>query len=124
MRTQQGDDAPLSYWWSLVRSDVRYYLWRRRNLAATVRSIWGTLAHRDNVQRCLDCGRRYPHWVASDELWERIVGGRHAVSGLCPGCLDRRAEGLGIGLLWVPQDVGDDFMADLNRTCDRIGAFR
>lgn len=126
---QDGDRLPASYWLSIVHSDVRYHLFRRRNPAACVRSLWRLLAHRDNVQRCVDCGSRYPHWVVSDELWGRIIGGRHAVSGVCPGCLDRRAEAKGIVLLWVPEEwdarsSDERGMDHLNVVCERIGAFQ
>lgn len=124
MRNQQGDDLPLRYWLSLVRADVRLVLRRRWSPLAGLRASWGTLSRRNNTQRCADCGRAYSHWVCSDELWERVVGGRYAVSGLCTSCLDSRAEAKGIVLLWSPVDAGPDFMAALNETCERIGAFR
>lgn len=120
------EHLPLSYWLGLVRSDAWWHLVKHRNPAAFVRAAWGTLVHRDNVQRCQDCGRRYLFWVVSDDLWGRIVGGRHDASGLCPGCLDRRAESKGITMLWVPEEWvdHDGEMDHLNLVCKRIGAFQ
>lgn len=118
MKNQNGDNLPLSYWLSLVKRDIKYHGFKRHNPAAMVRSIWQTLIHRDNVQKCIDCGRRYPIWVVSDYLWTLVIGDRHAVSGVCPGCLDVRAENKGVYLIWVPEET------HLSTICKRIGAFQ
>jgi hypothetical protein len=50
--------------------------------------------------QCDDCGGANPVWFASNELWNRVMGGPHAKDDpggiVCPGCFILRAEDEGI----------------------------
>lgn len=56
-----------------------------------------------DVHRCADCtlptsAAIGSYWLASDELWERVVGDEAVV--LCPFCFEARARALGISISW------------------------
>ena len=111
---------PLAYWLSLIYGDFQWY-GKRRLWPGLVRSLWATIIDRDNVERCNICGRRYPSWLASDALYERVHGNQHGQ--LCPACLDAGARNIGIKLVWVATEIDGDYMTGLRAICDEIGAF-
>jgi hypothetical protein len=98
------DDLPLTHWVGLIRHDFRYHVLRRRHPVAFTRCLWRVVAHRDNIESCEDCGRRYPSWVASDALYVKVVGSRGGA--FCHGCLTVKAEAIGLRPYWVPM-VGE-----------------
>ena len=123
MKNTLGDDLPLSYWASLVAGDVRWY-GKRRKWAGMLRAVWLTVWHRNNIERCNDCGRQYPTWIAPDMLYKRVIGSRRGQ--FCIGCFDARAEAFGINLAWTPNVTSDRLRpeSDFPGLCERIGAFR
>lgn len=76
-----------------------------KNIAARLR-----LLYRDFIthglfgpdgERCQDCGRGYPLWRVSDDLYLEVIGNNGGL--LCLGCFDERASDKGICLLWTPK---------------------
>ena len=82
----------------LRRDFVR--LSRRGRFVALARVTWTTLVLRHYSELCEVCGRRYPHWAAPTWLYERVHGSRGGQ--MCHNCFDRRAESMGVTLLWRP----------------------
>jgi hypothetical protein len=57
-------------------------------------------------ERCQDCGRRYPAWGASCDLYAEVCGSLRGT--LCPGCFDRRAGVLGIAVRFQARRIKND----------------
>ena len=59
------------------------------------------------VEYCHDCGRTQPVvWHATDDLWAQVSGHPDGSGVLCPDCFDRRAQAMGMLLLWEPRIHG------------------
>jgi hypothetical protein len=71
--------------------------------SATYRQVLVVEQQHGDVHRCADCALPTSaaigsYWLASDELWERVVGDEPIV--LCPLCFEARAQALGIAVSW------------------------
>ena len=98
--------------WALARTDLRWY-GRRRQCVALLRSLWWTIVRGHYSELCQVCGRPYRHWLATDYLWNAVMGepdwrARHGefayqgVPGLsCPDCFDRQATRCGFTITWL-----------------------
>lgn len=116
-KNDMGDPLSLSYWVGLLRRDLRRFGFG----LPFARTAWRILIRRSNGERCGDCGRGYHLWMANDVLYRRVIG---SGGGLwCPACFSRRANAMGLTIMWQPMvwrdgEVWDDDLAV------KIGAFR
>jgi hypothetical protein len=106
-------------WRYLIRYEFKYH--HKRSLATRVRSMWLVVVCGHIGETCRDCGRRYLLWMSSDALYKELTGGYG--SQFCPACMGRRAEKLGLLIMWVPRFVERDGFTMNDLACE-IGAFQ
>lgn len=68
-----------------------------------IETIAARVREHADVHPCDDCGLPTPYatgsyWLASDELWDAVVGTPALV--LCPPCFTERAENRGVTVSW------------------------
>jgi hypothetical protein len=84
--------------------------------------MWRVIWHRDNVQVCSECGRRYVVWMSSDDLYVRVHGSRGGT--YCPSCFHDKARCLGLHLMWVPMIWREDGEGSMLDFAAKIGCFQ
>jgi hypothetical protein len=117
----ESEKFPISYWLSLIRSDLKHF-GKRGRLIAMARGIWRVVWHHDNVQSCNECNRRYLVWIGADDLYTRVHGNRGG--GYCPMCFHARAKAKGVDLIWVPMIWRENGVDSMSEIAKRIGAFQ
>lgn len=90
------------YGWRWILS----YL-QRGAIIPALRQVYWVYVRGYDGEAC-DCGRPYPWWHASDDLWREVYERGHAYRGglCCVNCFDKRARRLGIVLQWQPVEQG------------------
>jgi hypothetical protein len=98
------------YAWRYAPRWALSYLFQGKPVACA-RTLWYSLVRGHISEACEECGRPYLLWWADDALYERVTGrdklpnGEAATGLFCFECFDTLAEGKGIRLKWVPEEI-------------------
>jgi hypothetical protein len=111
--------ADRQYAWRFLR---KYHVRYRHSCVQMMRSLWIVIVHGHIGETCRDCGRRYLLWMASDDLYVEVTGGNG--SQFCLACFGKRAERLGISVMWVPHVWRRDGVENMMDVAHEIGAFK